>query len=222
MNITLFTATYIRRVKSLACVLAIIALPLLAGCAAKKDEPKEEETHTRSYDEYYGQYIEYMTERGRALVRLGGCSECHTPKIKTTLGYKPDNEKFLSGYPQDKPLPDLPYKEAIYGKSERSFYTTDATIWVGRWGVSFAANLTPDTETGLGDVSESEFIEIFRQKKRARAEKELAPPMPFEVYSSLTDTDLRAIYIFLRSIEPVSNKVPDPITPDTDAFGQGT
>jgi len=35
------------------------------------------------------------------------------------------------------------------------------------------------------------------------------PPMPWPAYRNLTDTQLRAIYAYLRSIPPVKNKVPD-------------
>ena len=36
------------------------------------------------------------------------------------------------------------------------------TGFAGPWGTSFAANLTPDPETGLGDWTEQNFIEAIR------------------------------------------------------------
>ncbi len=42
----------------------------------------------------------------------------------------------------------------------------------------------------------------------------LLPPMPWQVYGMKNDQDLKAIYAYLKSLKPISNKVPDPITPD--------
>ena len=38
--------------------------------------------------------------------------------------------------------------------------------------------------------------------------------MPWEVYRGMTDTDLKAIYEYLKTTKPVSNIVPPPIAPD--------
>ena len=145
-------------------LLALLFLAITISCGSKvQPEPETEAKQDPKRTEQEEVYRKYNIERGKRLVELGGCSQCHTPKINTTLGYKPDKELFLSGYPADKPLPNLPYAEIIAGETEKSFYTTDATVWVGRWGVSFAANLTPDPETGIGAWEEEHFIHIFRE-----------------------------------------------------------
>jgi mono/diheme cytochrome c family protein len=38
-------------------------------------------------------------ERGRYLVNLGGCHDCHSPKIFTEKGPEPDPALELSGHP---------------------------------------------------------------------------------------------------------------------------
>jgi hypothetical protein len=35
--------------------------------------------------------------------------------------------------------------------------------------------------------------------------------MPWEVYKTWTDEDLKAVYAYLRSIPPIKNRVPDPV-----------
>ncbi len=200
----------------------LLTLFLLMSCGSKVD-PEPILVQDSQASEQEKLYQEYNVERGKRLVELGGCSQCHTPKIKTTLGYKPDEDRFLSGYPADKPLPDLPYAEIIAGEAEKSFYTTDATIWVGRWGVTFAPNLTPDAETGIGAMSEEDFIEIFRNKEHFSQENPLITPMPVNVYSKLSFFELRSIYIYLQTLEPISNEVPKRIPPQSDLFeGQDT
>jgi hypothetical protein len=42
----------------------------------------------------------------------------------------------------------------------------------------------------------------------------LLPPMPWQVYGMKTDQDLKAIYAYFMSIEPINNKVPEPTPPD--------
>ncbi len=39
-----------------------------------------------------------LAARGKYLVTVIGCGDCHTPKIMTERGPVPDMEKFLSGY----------------------------------------------------------------------------------------------------------------------------
>ena len=199
----------------LRAVVAFILLSTVLSCGSKAEFKPQKPSKADDQEEVYRKY---NVERGKRLVELGGCSQCHTPKINTTLGYKPDKDRFLSGYPADKPLPNLPYAEIIAGETEKSFYTTDATVWVGRWGVSFAANLTPDPETGIGAWEEEDFIEIFRKKEHFSQENPTITPMPVNVYSQLSFFELRSIFIYLQTLTPVSNEVPTRIPPESDLF----
>ncbi len=196
-------------------VIPLMLIVVLASCGSKAEFEPKPPTKADDQEEVYRKY---NVERGKRLVELGGCSQCHTPKIRTTLGYKPDKDLFLSGYPSDEPLPDLPYAEIIAGEAENKFYTTDATIWVGRWGVSFAPNLTPDPETGIGNLTEDDFIEIFRGNKHFAEGTGVVSPMPVNVYSQLSFFELRSIFIYLQTIEPISNEVPARIPPESDLF----
>src|SRR5512142_2256977 len=89
-------------------------------------------------------------KRGEYLVGYGGCSDCHTPKIMSPKGPGPDPARLLSGHPGGTTLPAVP-ADALGPGKWAAVTNGDLTAWVGLWGTSFAANLTPDRRTGLGD-----------------------------------------------------------------------
>jgi mono/diheme cytochrome c family protein len=87
--------------------------------------------------------------RGKFLVTLGGCHDCHTPKRMTEKGPALDTKRLLSGFPSSENAPAVP--EGVIGpKTWGGLFTNDLTGWAGPWGISFASNLTPDKETGIG------------------------------------------------------------------------
>ncbi len=123
-------------------------------------------------------------ERGKYLVALGGCNDCHTPGY--FLG-KPDPKRFLGGSEVGFEIPDL--------------------------GVSYGPNLTPDRETGLGQWSMEEIATAITNGKRPDG-RELAPSMPWKAFANLTRQDALAIATYLKSLPPMKNKVPGPFGPN--------
>jgi hypothetical protein len=91
----------------------------------------------------------------------------------------------------------------------------DLTAAAGPWGVSFAANLTPD-ETGIGNWTEEQFKKAMTQGKFKGLDgsRTLLPPMPWTNFQTLSNDELHSIFAYLKSIKPVKNVVPNPITPD--------
>jgi hypothetical protein len=87
------------------------------------------------------------------------------------------------------------------------------TAWAGPWGTSFAANLTPDIETGLGSWTEAMFVKAIRSGKHMGEGRPILPPMPWQVYKNLTDEDLKSIFAYLQSLPAVENAVPEPVPP---------
>jgi len=150
-----------------------------------------------------------FVKRGEYLVALAGCTDCHTPKKMTERGAEDDLSRFLSGHPEDAKLPAPP--SLLPGP----WFATTAglTAWSGPWGISSAANLTPDVNTGLGIWTEEMFVKAMRTGKHYGASRDILPPMPWQNLSKLTDDDLRAVFAYLRSIPPVRNRVPDPVPP---------
>ncbi|HUP06185.1 MAG TPA: diheme cytochrome c-553 [Caldimonas sp.] len=152
--------------------------------------------------------------RGKYLVAFGGCGDCHTPKVMTPNGPVPDETRLLSGYPAQNPIPAVPPDALGMGPARWGAMTTnDLTAWVGPWGISFAMNLTPDKNTGLGNWSASDFVKTMRTGKHLGAGRPLLPPMPWYDVAVLTDRDIKAIFAYLRSIKPIDNAVPAPIPP---------
>jgi hypothetical protein len=92
------------------------------------------------------------------------------------------------------------------------------TAWAGPWGVSYAANLTPDGNTGLGIWSEEMFVKAMRTGKHMSAGRDILPPMPWQSIATLNDEDIKAIYAYLRTVPPISNHVPEPLGPGGKAM----
>lgn len=154
-------------------------------------------------------------QRGAYLVNAGGCNDCHSPKIFTPKGPQPDPTRLLSGYPSSTKLPEIP--TGVIGPNKWGGLTTnDLTAWVGPWGVSFSANLTPDAETGLGGWTEEMFIKTTRTGKHLGVGREILPPMPRYDLAKLNDADLRAMFAYLRTLKPIKNAVPPPIPPTSE------
>jgi hypothetical protein len=133
--------------------------------------------------------------RGAQLVALGGCHDCHTPKLQNGV---PDMSRMLSGHPQNAPLAP----EVIGGVSSNMLLTA----WRGPWGISLARNLTPDKETGIRSWTLADFKKTLRTGVNPKGEV-LMPPMPIGEIQNLPDQDLNSIYAYLRAIKPVHNVV---------------
>jgi mono/diheme cytochrome c family protein len=151
-------------------------------------------------------------KRGKYLVTIGGCNDCHTPKIMTAMGPAGDTTRLLMGHPAGQSLPPVP-NELIGPDKWGAVTNSDLTAWLGPWGVSFSANLTPDKTTGMGAWTESAFIKAMRTGRHMGAGRPILPPMPWPSYGQMTDEDLKAIFAYLKSIKPIQNEVPLPIPP---------
>ncbi|MBL8858110.1 MAG: diheme cytochrome c-553 [Planctomycetes bacterium] len=148
--------------------------------------------------------------RGKYLVEAIGCADCHTPLVMTERGPERDMKRSLSGHPSDMILPPAP----VLPPGPWMFTASGTmTAWSGPWGTSFTANLTPDRETGLGAWTADQFLATIRTQRHMGIGRPLLPPMPAEIYASMTDEDLRSIFAYLQSIPAVVNKVPEPLPP---------
>jgi hypothetical protein len=130
----------------------------------------------------------------------------------TPNGPIPDTTKLLSGAPEMAKVAGFDPK--MVSKGEWILSRGDLTAWAGPWGISFTANLTPDKETGLGSWTEERFVKALRTGKHLGEGRPILPPMPWPSIGQSTDQDLKDIFAYLQSLQPVKNKVPDPIAPD--------
>ncbi len=116
---------------------------------------------------------------GKYLVTIAGCANCHTPGYR--FG-KPEAGKAFAG--------------------GESFYLPGGRI-------VRPANLTPDP-TGIGRWDADMFVGRFKTfETKARFEVTPDRPMtimPWSSYAGMTESDLRAIYAYLRTLKPVSNQ----------------
>jgi len=156
-----------------------------------------------------------QVERGKYLVMAGGCNDCHSPKVFTAAGPAFDTTRLLSGHPAGTQLPPLP--KGVVGPTGWGAVTSnDLTAWYGPWGVSFAYNLTPDVQTGIGGWTEEMFIKTLREGKFMGMSRPILPPMPWQTIGQMSDDDLKAMFAYLKSIPPVHNPIPNPIPPATE------
>jgi cytochrome c553 len=158
-----------------------------------------------------------LVARGKYLVSVSVCNDCHSPKIMTPMGPMPDTTKLLSGHPADQKLPAVP-KGVIAPDQWGALGSNDLTAWAGPWGISFAANLTPDKATGLGSWTEAMFMKALRTGKHMGEGRNILPPMPWPFIGQATDQDLKAIFAYLQSLPPIENAVPDPISPTGESI----
>jgi|SRR5579871_1130914 mono/diheme cytochrome c family protein len=124
-----------------------------------------------------------QVDRGKYLVVLAGCNDCHTPGF--FLG-NPDMAKYLGG-------------------SDVGFEIPGLGVFPGR-------NITPDKETGIGNWTDEQIATALTTGKRPDG-RQLAPIMPYHAFSYLTKDDVAAIIAFLHSIPPVKNTVAGPFKP---------
>lgn len=201
---------------------SISSLIKIAGCtfatfvffSCSDRQPKTEEPNI---DQVRNMEQDDMIARGKYLVTSGHCYDCHTPKKMTPNGPVDDSSRALSGHPANEPLPPID-ANALKPGNWVGFSPTFTAI-VGPWGISYTANLTPDSATGLGAWSEDVFIKTLRTGKHLGQEngRPILPPMPWYNLAQMKDEDLKAIYAFLHSLPPVSNKVPAPTSPQDAA-----
>ena len=192
MNRSAFSAT--------AVTLALLAGSLLGTAARSADDAGAAPADT--------------VARGKYLVTIAGCNDCHTPFKMGPAGPEPDMDRMLSGHPQSLAMPAPPKLP------DGPWLVTAAatnTAWSGPWGVSFTANLTPDPETGLGRWTLRNFMDTIRSGRHLGRGRPILPPMPYPMYKHFTDEDFAAIYAYLRTIPAVRNQVPEPLPPPVAA-----
>jgi hypothetical protein len=144
-------------------------------------------------------------ERGKYLVTIMACNDCHTPFKMGPNGPEPDMSRMLSGHPEQMKMPPPPKPVGPWIAAGAA----TNTAWAGPWGISYTSNLTPDQNTGLGIWTEDMFLKAMRTGKHMGTSRDIQPPMPWPWIGKATDEDLKAIFAYLRSIPPIVNHVPD-------------
>jgi len=135
----------------------------------------------------------YMVERGEYMVELLGCGACHTDGA---LEGAPRIEKALAG--------------SRIGIAYINPFGNEMP------GVVYPPNITPDRETGIGEWSDDQIAAAVRTGLGKHVSRKIAV-MPWQGYGKMSEEDVDAIVAYLRSIKPVSYKVPAEVKPGTRA-----
>jgi mono/diheme cytochrome c family protein len=119
--------------------------------------------------------------RGKYLAEsVTGCMGCHSP--------------------HDWTQHDAPVAPGMQGAGE-------PMPFVGMPGKFRAPNLTPDPETGVGRWTDDQLARAIREGI-GHDGRALFPLMPYPHFRHLPDEDLASITVFLRSLRPVRNPLP--------------
>lgn len=145
------------------------------------------------------------TNRGNRLVETHDCHACHTPMKMGPKGPEPDRTMALSGHPEKLVMPPPPKLDGAWNWVG----SASNTAFAGPWGITYAANLTSDPDTGLGKWSEEEFVQAMKTGKHMGVGRQIMPPMPWTAYGQLSDVALKAMFAYLKTVPPIKNRVPD-------------
>jgi len=195
--------------------LTIVVLSVVATVAACSEAgSNQSETKKEDITEFRKKEKAELIARGKYLVTVSGCNDCHSPKIMTPMGPVPDTTRLMSGYPSEKGIPTL--SEALAKDQSWVKMSHDVTAFAGPWGMTFGANLTPDATTGIGNWTEDVFVKTIRTGKHLGQEggRPVMPPMPWYMVAKMTDEDLSSVYHYLMSLPAIKNPVPAPIPPN--------
>jgi len=133
-----------------------------------------------------------QVQYGRYLVLSSSCVECHNRGTDN-----PNDPNWLAGYIQNAQT--NPQDQGVFA--------------IGPFK-TYASNLTPDPDTGLGKWTAQDIFNALRNGKDPEGQF-LCPPMPWPSFREKSDDDLWAIAAYLKSIKPVKNAVPESQGPGT-------
>jgi len=180
------------RIRILSVVLALSAL--LATGARGADplqgfEPVQPASAPPAPAAGASDYPADSVNHGRYLVDVLGCGNCHTDGA---LVGEPDADRPLAG--------------------SRVGIAVSDPMQIGKPGVVYPPNLTPDPETGIGEWSLEDIVAML-QSGVDRHGSQALPVMPWLTYGKLQAEDANAIAMYLKSLPPVSHQVPPNVRP---------
>jgi len=139
-------------------------------------------------------------ERGKYLVQLGECEGCHTP---ARADGNPVRELTFAGGRRFAIEKGVGSEVSSYDPTYPSASAAAASTTTGR--IVASANLTQDP-SGIPYYTEATFIQTIRMGKVGGV-RALSAAMPWIFFRTMTDADLRDIFVYLRSVRPVRHRV---------------
>ena len=77
-----------------------------------------------------------------------------------------------------------------------------------QFGTIYSANITPDSETGIGTWTSDQFYRALHEGRRASG-AHLYPAFPYTSFTRITRGDSDTLYAYLRTLAPVSYRPPE-------------
>jgi mono/diheme cytochrome c family protein len=160
-------------------LLLILAAVSCAGAGCRAKEPKER-AWFRPLRNVAFERTEARRERGRYLAEgVLQCFNCHSDRDTSNPGAPPAKGKKGAGH-----------------------------VWYDEPAARLVApNITPDRETGAGTWSDDMLARAIREGV-GHDGRPLHPQMWYDAFGSISDDDVAAVVVFLRSIPPVENPLP--------------
>jgi mono/diheme cytochrome c family protein len=121
---------------------------------------------------------------GKYLTHIAHCEGCHA--LGSRGAKDESDDSYMGGS-------DQPFNTPGLGK-----------VW--------ATNLTPDEESGIGAFTDAQIKDALRSGNNLRDGEPMLYPMSSLIphFKNMTDEDLEAIVIYLRTLRPVHKKTPPP------------
>jgi mono/diheme cytochrome c family protein len=169
--------------------LAFMIVPYTTGCKSDKHSDSTNSVNVIINDSFKARPLTSIKfeqtakrlQRGQYLAEgILQCFTCHSPRNWEVPGAPPITEK--------------------QGSSE-TIIQEDSTIRI------IAPNITPDAETGAGTWSDDMLARAIREGV-GHDGRALSRQMPYFLYKNLSDEDLAAVIVYLRSLPPIYNIVP--------------
>ena len=86
------------------------------------------------------------------------------------------------------------------------------------FGTLVSYNLTSDKDTGLGGWTDDQIKTLVTSGVRRDGSRMIPFPMPWPNYANMKPDDLNALVAYLRSLPPVSNRIPAPQSPNIVSY----
>ena len=84
---------------------------------------------------------------------------------------------------------------------------------IGSGGIVRSANITPDNETGIGKLTESDFLQKFKHYNDSSylnpsiKKNTFNTVMPWMMYRNMKEQDLKSLFSYIKTFKPIKNVV---------------
>ncbi len=123
-----------------------------------------------------------MAERGRYLVTIGSCGDCHAT-----------------------PGPQGPRLREMYLAGGFEMARKGAGTFV-------SMNITPDQDTGIGKWTDDDIKRVLRNGLAPDGRAVPGHLMPWPAFSNWTEEDRHAVVAYLRRTAPIAHRIPAPLS----------